>query len=77
MACCGSGPVVPLTSRHRIRIRYLGGPPVRIVGPVTGVVYRFSASDRVQLIEPRDAVAISRSRALRIEGVVRHPESPS
>ena len=70
MTCCGETRIAPLTDRHRLRVRYLGGRPIDVQGPVTGTSYRFSGSDRLQLVDPRDAVSIARNRAFRIEGVV-------
>ncbi len=75
MACCGQTATAPLSSRHRMRLRYLGGRPVVITGPATGTQYRFSGVDRVRLVEPRDAVAILRSGAFRLEGVVEVAEA--
>ena len=59
-----------MTERHRMRVRYAGGRPLLIKGPATGTSYRFSGLDRVQLVDPRDAVSIVRNRLFRIEGVV-------
>jgi hypothetical protein len=70
MSCCGQERTAPLTERHRMRLRYGGGRPIVIKGPVTGSSYQFSGIDRVQLVDPRDAVAITRNRLFRVEGVV-------
>lgn len=70
MGCCGKSRTVPMTERHRIRVRYCGGRPVVIKGPATGSSYRFSGIERLQLVDPRDAVAIVRNRLFRVEGVV-------
>lgn len=70
MSCCGGTQTAPLTDRHRMRVRYLGGRPVEVQGPVTGRRYRFSGRERLQLVDPRDAVAIARNRLFRIEGIV-------
>ena len=75
MSCCGRAPTTPMTDRHRMRVRYLGDRPVVIKGPVTGADYRFSPREPVQLIEPRDAVGIARSRLLRIEAVLEITDS--
>ncbi|HVO83160.1 MAG TPA: hypothetical protein VMU60_01925 [Syntrophobacteria bacterium] len=64
-----------MTERHRMRVRYGGGRPVIVRGPVTGSDYRFSGTERVQLVDPRDAAAIMRNRMFRIEGVVELPAS--
>jgi hypothetical protein len=53
-----------------MKVRYQGGRPVVVRGPVTGASYRFSGTDRMQLVDPRDAVAIVRSSLFRVEGVV-------
>lgn len=70
MSCCGQTPTAPLSERHRMRVRYGGGRPIVVKGPVTGTDYRFSGTDRLQLVDPRDAVALSRTSMFRIEGVV-------
>jgi hypothetical protein len=53
-----------------MRVRYGGGRPVMVRGPVTGAGYRFSAAERVQLVDPRDAVAIVRNSLFRVESAV-------
>ena len=70
MGCCTETPTAPMTDRHRMRLRYLGGRPIVVKGPVTGASYRFSGLDRIRLVDPRDAVSIVRSRSFRLEGVV-------
>jgi len=70
MGCCGESRTAPMTERHRMRVRYCGGRSVVIKGLATGSSYRFSGIDRVQLVDPRDAVAIVRNRLFRVEGVV-------
>jgi hypothetical protein len=71
MSCCGSSvPSATLTARHRLRLRYGGGRPIEVTGPVTGTTYRFSGMARVQLVDPRDGIAILRNNALRMEGIV-------
>ena len=70
MGCCGENRTAPMTERHRMRVRYGGGRPVVVKGPVTGDSYRFSGIDRLQLVDPRDAVAIVKNRFFRVEGVV-------
>ena len=69
MGCCGKTGTARLTERHRMRVRYGGGRPIVVKGPVTGADYRFSGVDRVQLVDPRDAVSIVRDRLFRVEGV--------
>jgi hypothetical protein len=75
MSCCGQTPTAPLTERHRMRVRYGGGRPIVVKGPVTGSTYRFSGVDPVRLIHPRDAVALTRTPIFRIEAVVELPAS--
>lgn len=74
MSCCGQNPTAPLTERHRVRVRYGGGRPVVVKGPVTGATYGFSGASRVQLVDPRDAMAICRNPLFRAEGLVELPE---
>jgi len=69
MSCCPQA-TVALTERHRMRVRYGGGRPVTVKGPVTGTDYRFSGIERLQLVDPRDAVAIARSPLFRVEGLL-------
>lgn len=71
MTCCqDSIAPAPLTERHRMKVRYAGGRPVLVTGPVTGTAYRFSGLERLQLIDPRDAFALVRSPLFRIEGII-------
>jgi hypothetical protein len=70
MSCCRENRTTPMTERHRMRVRYCGGRPIVVKGPVTGLSYHFSGTDRVQLIDPRDVVTIVRNRLFRVEGVV-------
>ena len=53
-----------------MRVRYGGGRQVVVRGPVTGIDYSFSGIERVQLVDPRDAIALARNPLFRIEGVV-------
>ena len=69
MSCCPQ-PLGALTERHRMKVRYGGGRPVLIKGPATGNDYRFSGVERLQLIDPRDAIAMVRNPLFRIEGIV-------
>lgn len=70
MSCCGQGQTTPLNERHRMRVRYGGGRPITVKGPVTGVSYQFSGAAPLQLVDPRDAFALVRVTSFRIEGVV-------
>ena len=74
MSCC-PGSTAPLSQRHRMKIRYGGGRPVVVKGPVTGVDYRFSGLERLRLVDPRDAVQIIRNPLFRVEGLVELPNS--
>ena len=69
MGCCGKTRTASLTDRHRIRVRYLGGRPVVIKGTVTGTSYHFAGTERVKLVDPRDAVSITKNQLFRIEGI--------
>ena len=39
-------------------VRYLGGAPVRVPGPVTGRAYLFSETSPVQAVAAQDAPAL-------------------
>ena len=69
-SCCPQTRTAVLTERHRLRVRYGGARPVVVKGPTTGAEYRFSGTDRVQLVDPRDAVALTRHALFRVEGAV-------
>jgi len=75
MSCCGETTTAPLNKRHRMRVRYLGGMPLVLKGPVTGATHRFSGTERDRLVDPRDAVMIARDRRFRIDGIVELTES--
>jgi hypothetical protein len=75
MSCCPHHRNAPLNERHRMKVRYGGGRPVIVKGPVTGASYHFSGVERTQLVDPRDAVGIVRNSLFRVEGVVELPES--
>jgi len=78
VSCCESAPVThPLSSRHRLRVRYYGGRPIEVTGPVTGTRFRFSGKQPLHLVDPRDAVQFSRNRLFRLEGLVEVPETES
>jgi hypothetical protein len=59
-----------MTDHHRVRVRYGGGRPIVIKGPVTGSIYQFSGINRMQLLHPRDVALIARNPLFRVEGVV-------
>ncbi|MBC8871644.1 MAG: hypothetical protein H8E44_19635 [Planctomycetes bacterium] len=75
MRCCGGKTAKPLTSRHRLQVRYLGGRTIVVKGPATGTDYRFSGRDRVQLVDPRDGASMIRVGVFRIETIVELPEA--
>jgi hypothetical protein len=71
MSCCGSHiPTTPLTERHRFRLRYAGEQPIVVKGPSTGSEYQFSGLDRVQLVDPRDAIRLLQSGPFEMDGIV-------
>jgi hypothetical protein len=53
-----------------MKVRYGGGRPVLIKGPATGIDYRFSGVETLQLVDPRDAIVMVKNPVFRIEGVV-------
>jgi hypothetical protein len=73
MGCCRQSRITPMTERHRMHIRYGGGRPVVVKGPVTGASYHFSGTDRLQLVDPCDAIVIIRNPLFRAEGIVEIP----
>lgn len=73
MSCCGQSRTAPLTPRHRMKVRYSGGRPIKVWGPVTGATYSFSGQARTQLLDPRDAVIVARGGKFSIEGIVELP----
>lgn len=44
-----------------VRLRYLERSPILVRGPETGRQYRFSATEPLQTVDPRDAPALLRS----------------
>ena len=68
MSCCPQRTPV-LTDAHRVKVRYVGGRPVRIKGAVTGAEYLFSGIERTKLVDPRDAVSLVRNSLFRFEGI--------
>jgi hypothetical protein len=56
-----------------MRVRYGGGRPVVVKGPVTNTEYRFSGLERLQLVDPRDAIAMTPNSLFRIEDVIELP----
>ena len=72
MSCCPQT-AAQLTDRHRMKVHYGGGRPVVVKGPATSTDYRFSGLERLQLVDPRDAIAIVRNPLFRIVGVTEMP----
>ena len=50
----------------RLKLEYTGPHPVDFFGGATGRIYRFSAAQRVQPVDPRDAVFLLASRNFRL-----------
>lgn len=69
-SCCGTA-LAPLTDQHRMEVRYFGGRPIEVTGPATGSIYRFSGKAPLQLVDPRDAIQLNRSRAFRVERILK------
>lgn len=70
MSCCTGIQTPLMAERHRARVYYSGGKTMVVRGPVTGLNYRFSGTDRSALLDPRDAVALTRTRLFHIQGIV-------
>lgn len=71
MSCCGQALSTPPSTWHGVKVRYLGGRSIQMIGPATGAKYEFSGLSRVQIVEPRDALALVRHLQFRFEGLVR------
>jgi hypothetical protein len=67
MSCCREA-TAPLTDRHRMKVRYGGGRPVLIKGPVTGGLSLRESSGCSSWI--LDAIALVRNPLFRVEAVV-------
>ena len=75
MSCCSKTgrPVIRQDDIERglaFEIEYAGGRTVMVVGAVTGRRYTFSGTSRLQQVDPRDAVALLRERAFRLNRVI-------
>ncbi len=75
MSCCSKAgsPVIREDDIKRglaFEIEYAGGRTVTVVGAVTGRRYTFSGTSRLQPVDPRDAVALLRERAFRLNRVI-------
>ena len=75
MSCCGQR-AGRMTIRQadidnglRVKVAYLGGRSVTVVGSVTGVSYAFSGRVRVQDVDPRDAAGLVSDRRFVLKGV--------
>ena len=71
MSCRCPQTTVSLTDLHRVRVRYGGGRPVVIRGPVTKHEYHFSGLERLQSVDARDAIAIIRNPLFQVEAVIK------
>ncbi len=69
MSCCAGIQTPLMAERHRASV-HSGGKTMVVRGPVTGLNYRFSGTDRSALLDPRDAVALTRMRLFHIQGIV-------
>jgi len=55
------------TSKYvAVNLLYIGSEPTVIRGPVTGKIYRFTHLERVQSVDPRDAVDLLADRQFRL-----------
>jgi hypothetical protein len=48
-----------------VSVRYMDNPAIKVRGPVTGRQYEFSGLRPVQVVDPRDAAALLRTRFFR------------
>jgi hypothetical protein len=61
----GEEPLSGLPSSSSIVLAYGGRRRLHVTGPASGKTYRFSASRRMQTVDPRDAPALLRHPFLR------------
>lgn len=52
-------------------IEYSGGMTLSLKGSVTGKSYVFSGLERIQRVDPRDAVMILHNRHFKLKGIIR------
>jgi hypothetical protein len=78
MSCCGKSRAGTLTISQqdidrglRLEIEYTGGRTVQVRGPVTGTEYVFSGLQRLQKVDPRDAIAVLKNQMFRVKGTNR------
>lgn len=81
MSCCGGQrrSMINLTEEafwrgKAIRVRYTGARPITVLGPASAQKYIFSGIQRLQDVDPKDAMEILRSSSFRVEGVVTRAE---
>lgn len=71
MACCDQKRLTisgkDIDDGMALELEYGGGRTVRIRGPVTGKSYVFSGLQRIQRVDPRDALAILRDRHFKVK----------
>ena len=53
------------SSPAQVTLRYLGGAPMRVRGPVSGQVYSFSPEIQTRAVDARDAIILLRMPQLR------------
>jgi hypothetical protein len=75
MSCCGKAGRAVIRQEDIDRglafeVEYAGGRTITVVGAVTGRHYTFSGMSRLQQVDPRDAVALLRDRAFRLNRVI-------
>jgi hypothetical protein len=78
MSCCGGSGEGRLTITQAeidaglaLQIEYSGGRTVTVSGAATGKQYVFSGLQRLQDVDPRDALAILREPTFRLKGMKR------
>ena len=75
MSCCGKGHSAVIRQEDidrglTVEIEYAGARTVTVIGAVTGQRYTFSGTDRLRLVDPRDARALLRERVFRVKRVI-------
>jgi hypothetical protein len=76
MGCCGGTGGGSMTISQadidkglRLEIEYTGGRTIRVQGSVTGSEYVFSGLQRLQRVDPRDAIGLLNNRIFRLKGI--------
>lgn len=54
----------------QFEVEYAGGRTIAVVGAITGRPYKFSGTDRLQRVDPRDAATLLRQRVFRLKRVI-------